>query len=147
MFLFFHFVFSHNSRTLASFCLKLAGLAVLTAGNVWCKAEWNRMKEKKVRAKNNRKNKKKMSFFLFFCFFHFVFSNNFRTLASFFLRLAGLAALAAGNVCSKGEWNRMKDKKVRAKNNRKNNILIVFIVFSFCFFLISSTPFGVSACS
>ena len=41
----------------------------------------------------------------------------------------------------------MTDKKVRAKNNRKINILIVFIVFCFCFFLITSEPLGVSACS
>ena len=41
----------------------------------------------------------------------------------------------------------MTDKKVRAKNNRKNNILIVFIVFFFVFLLITYEPFGVSACS
>ena len=45
------------------------------------------------------------------------------------------------------QGNRMTDKKVRAKNNRKNNILIVFIVFFFVFLLITSEPFGVSACS
>ena len=66
-----------------------------------------------------------------------------------FLRVLGLEKSLATRVIfpDQEQGNRMTDKKVRAKNNPKINILIVFIVFSFRFLLITSEPFGVSACS
>ena len=130
--LFFHFVFSNNFRTLVSFFLRLAGLAALTAGNVWCKGEWNRMKDKKSYSK---KQSKKNNIFIvfFFCFFGLFFPPNFRTLWSFCVFLAsknrGRRPWFLETKNKEIEW---KTKKLQQKNKMKKET--AWFLFSFCFF-------------
>ena len=124
--MFFHFVFSLYLPHPLEF-LRVLSLEKSRATRVTFRDQkhWNRLKDKKVIAKNNPKIKERQTHFVFCSLVHI-----FRTLGSFCLRLAGLTALTAGNVCCKRERNRMKDKKVISKKTKKN----VFFCLFFCFF-------------
>ena len=127
--MFFHFVFSLYLPHPLEF-LRVLSLEKSRATRVTFRDQkhWNRLKDKKVIAKNNPKIQRIFVFFGFF--FHFVFSNSSQTLWCFQSLFAGPVAVHAGNFLQQRKLKSVEKQKSYKKKNKKQYVFFLF----FCFF-------------
>ena len=144
--MFFHFVFSLYLPHPLEF-LRVLSLEKSRATRVTFRDQkhWNRLKDKKVIAKNNPKIQRIFVFLVsFFILFFLITPKPFGVSNR---SLQGRWLCTPATFCSKESWNRWKNKKViRKKTKNKMSFFFfffLFFVFFILFFGLTSEPFGV----